>query len=509
MKLLLKLKHVGVGSLFYNLVKDMYLLQKARLCVKIGNQVTNSFTSNVCIHQGDVLSPNLFNIFINDLTYSFDETCDPVNIGSKSLSCLLYADDLVLLSSSEKGLQNAVHKVSKYCKQWNLSINMNKTKVVVFNRGGRVIKTNIKIDGQPIDSVKYYKYLGICFSVGGKFTFAKNELNQRGMKAVFKLQSLFKQSSPGIKTSFHLFDHVIKPILLYGSDVWGCYQLSNGSVNIKKLFNDSIEKCQLRFCRYTLGVSRRAPNIGLVGETGRLPLSIEAAANSVKFFNRIMEMPESSYLYAAYTEVINMGTSGSWLPSLVKILGNCNIGIPDLQSTINSGKEVTNIIKRNMSEDFIKQWKSELFNDIGSANGNKLRSYRLYKNTFKVEEYLLRVSHKPYRSTLAKLRLSAHKLQIEIGRYLKNDKVEPQNRLCKYCDLNCCEDEMHFLLVCDLYKQLRTDLFTCISMKFPFFNEFTINTQFIWLMGNCDDYILQNLSKYIYRCFHLRATQIK
>ena len=393
--------------------------------------MTNSFTSDVGIHQGDVLSPNLFNIYINDLTYSFYEACDPVNIGGKSLSCLLYADDVVLLSSSEKGLQNAVHKVSKYCKQWNLSINMNKTKVVVFNRGGRIIKTNIKIDGQPIDSVKYYKYLGICFSVGGKFTFAKNELSQRGMKAVFKLQSLFKQSSPGISTSFHLFDHVIKPILLYGSDIWGCYQLSNGSVDIKKLFNDSIEKCQLRFCRYTLGVSRRAPNTGLLGETGRLPLSVEAAVNSVKFLYRIMEMPDCSYLYAAYTEIINMGTSGSWLQSIVKILEKSTVGIPDLHNA-NCGKEIINTIKRDMSEEFIKQWKSELFNDRGNANGNKLRSYRLYKNTFKMEEYLLQVSYKPYRSTLAKLRLSAHKLQIEIGRYVKNEKVEPQNRLCKY-----------------------------------------------------------------------------
>lgn len=74
--LLHKLRKSGISDLFYNIIKNMY--NNTELCVKTDTHtMTENFTSNIGVRQGDNLSPTLFKIFINDLIYSFDESCKP------------------------------------------------------------------------------------------------------------------------------------------------------------------------------------------------------------------------------------------------------------------------------------------------------------------------------------------------------------------------------------------------------------------------------------------------
>jgi len=84
------------------------MYSKVKVCVKSSNKLSNFFSSSIGVHQGDVLSPNLFKIFINDLEDHLKDSCRPVNLGSTKLSCLLYADDIVLLSETAEGLQNCL-----------------------------------------------------------------------------------------------------------------------------------------------------------------------------------------------------------------------------------------------------------------------------------------------------------------------------------------------------------------------------------------------------------------
>ena len=139
-----KLINCGFSTKILGILKSLY--DNTLSCVKLSRGLTNSFKSSVGVRQGCNLSPILFNIFINDLIKLFspsDHSCFPVKLKSVSLNCLLYADDLLLMSETETGIQNCLNKLHVYCKKWCLKINMKKTQYLVINRNGKQQKCNL------------------------------------------------------------------------------------------------------------------------------------------------------------------------------------------------------------------------------------------------------------------------------------------------------------------------------------------------------------------------------
>ena len=96
------------------------------LNVRIGDVLTKSFHLERGVRQGDNLSPNLFKICVNDLPTIFNGDDAPVDLNCSNVNCLLYADDLILLSRTEEGLQSCLNKLSKYCDEYGLSVNLKK-----------------------------------------------------------------------------------------------------------------------------------------------------------------------------------------------------------------------------------------------------------------------------------------------------------------------------------------------------------------------------------------------
>ena len=224
--LLLKLTRLGINNNFFRIIKNMY--SKNKLCIKVQGQLTNSFNSNIGVRQGDNLSPTLFNIFINDLqTYIEKESeTHPVQLGNTTLNCLLYADDVVLISKTKKGLQACMNAVHKFSGEWHLEINPDKTKALIFNKKGTFLQEDFTLGPETINCTNTYTYLGIDFTSSGSFKYAIENLYKKGLKALYKLNTLL-DSNISIPTILHIFDHTIKPIITYGSEVWGITLLSH------------------------------------------------------------------------------------------------------------------------------------------------------------------------------------------------------------------------------------------------------------------------------------------
>ena len=114
--------------------------------VKLCEGITPFFKSYVGVKQGCNLSPTHFNLFINDIPNMFDSSCAPVNLGDSYLSCLLYADDLVIFPESKSGLQNCLIKLQSYTKRWKLTINLKKIQnLIIWNRKPKTYTLNIKL----------------------------------------------------------------------------------------------------------------------------------------------------------------------------------------------------------------------------------------------------------------------------------------------------------------------------------------------------------------------------
>ena len=95
-----------------------------------------------------------------------------------------------------------------------------------------------------------------------------------------------------------------------------------------------------------------------------------------------------------------------------------------------------------------------------------LRTYNLFKKEFRWENYLSCVQNPQYRNTLTKFRTSSHTLEIERGRHT-NPITPVEQRLCNV--YHVLEDELHFLLECNMFTDERTAFLYQIQNKYSQF----------------------------------------
>lgn len=486
-----KMKKCGISNKFYNIIKNMYL--HTETCVKINNdKVTDSFHPSVGVRQGDNLSPNLFKLFINDLPDIFSPACCPVTLNSTKIHCLLYADDVILLSESQTGLQNCLDKLSEYCDTWGLEINTNKSKALIFNKSGR-LKTNRFIYKQKtIENVRNYTYLGLKFGVSGKFTDAKKDLYKKGLKAYFKMINSFNDKKPKLKTLIHVFDHTVKPVLLYASEIWGCFQSNKlnepNNCYFSKLCSDlQQENVHKKLCKYLLEVNKRATTIGVMGELGRFPIMIEVILNMLSYYARLY-FSDNELLTQAFfaSEQLSKDKKSSWF-SCIKVIIDF-MGIPEGKLFINE-KINKRLVLKTLHEKYKKSWHEQLFRDYPNQDhGNKLRTFRTFKTYFHFEKYLEWGDYKK-RKTITKFRISNHDLEIEKGRYIG---LQANQRLCKLCSSEM-EDEIHFLLKCNKLDHIRKQFLDIMKIKYKNFQALNIKDKFVWLLSSEDHFILDQL----------------
>jgi hypothetical protein len=152
--------------------------------------LSESFEGFVGVRQEECLSPVLFSLYLNDMEEELkNKGLEGITVGALKLFLLLYADDTVLFSETEEGLQQTLDAFETYCEKWKLTINTDKTKVMIFRRGGRLREnTRFSINNLELEIVNEFKYLGIKFSTSGSFSSTQLAMAEKGMKALFALQ---------------------------------------------------------------------------------------------------------------------------------------------------------------------------------------------------------------------------------------------------------------------------------------------------------------------------------
>ena len=117
------------------------------------------------------------------------------------VNCLFCADDLVLVSESEEGLQTLLDKLHHYTSKWFLQINPNKTKCVTFSKYKKRRDNPMLLGETTIYSADTYCYLGIVLTNNESLNSAGHLLHDKGMKAMYAIiRKVYKHSSCKIRT---------------------------------------------------------------------------------------------------------------------------------------------------------------------------------------------------------------------------------------------------------------------------------------------------------------------
>ena len=307
------------------------------------------------------------------------------------------------------------------------------------------------------------------------------------------------------------FIFLITPYPQYGSEIWGIElaklkkEGDNNNYFSKHLDGNPIAQLELKFFKRLLHVRRNTPTTAVRGELGRHPLTIKATTRSLKYLNQIKSRPQNKLIMQAYHESVKMTNEGqkTWYSKLKDLTHKLKLTLTSHITTKTYLKKFSRKTEKDLESKYETFWHQQLnltTSKVKNRGGNKLRIYCKLKQNFSLEKYLVTVDNNIHRNAISQLRMSCHSLNIET---LRGIVTNPQERVCKHCNLLKVEDEMHFFIDCPFYSTKRKILLDPL-LKAPNASHFNSEDKFIWLLTNEDKNVCKTVGKFIHECFVYR-----
>ena len=180
--LYIKLLKRNVPCQFVNVIINWY--SKCYATVRWNGCFSQIFDVCCGVRRGGVLSPMLFAINVDDIIDELKSSQEGCSIGGLYLGCVMYADDLLLLSASLTTLQRMINICASVAGHLDIVFNVKKSMVVRVGHACKHICTNIELDGRPIPFVDIARYLGVFLASGRRFKIRVNAPIIKFYKAV-------------------------------------------------------------------------------------------------------------------------------------------------------------------------------------------------------------------------------------------------------------------------------------------------------------------------------------
>lgn len=424
-----KLRKIGVSGLLYSAIQNIY--DSSNCYVQINEMFTNNISTAAGVRQGDPLSSTLFSIYINDFP-SFISEGKLIGVDTEQIDndCLLFADDIVLVASSEIELQFLLDRAYQWSKDWSITFNPTKCNIIHHRPKSIPISTyKFSLGVQHyISTVNSCKYLGIIIDEHIDFNICINTLAQSGTRALGALIHKNRLVDLSYNSYTTLYNSCVLPVISYCSSVWG-------SKNIAK-----IQTVHNKAMRNFLCVNTYTSNCCIIGDMGWTDLYTVIKLNKLRFWNRLIcldsnRSTKKSFLNDFYLCKKNWSSEIKLIAEEINQIYTFN----QLQQFDLKLAEIT------LNTNFITNWK------LSVTQNKKALLYKSIKLEFYTEPLVFKINNKRNRSLLTRLRAGCLDLEIEVGRW---KGIQRENRICKLCN-NEVETEIHFLFHCSKLEHIR------------------------------------------------------
>ena len=186
----------------------------------MSGQLDAYFETTVGVRQGCLLSPVLFNLYLERIMREALENHESsISIGGRDLSNLRFADDIDLIAGSNDELQELTNKLSDRSNAYGMELSSEKSKVMV-NSHNKDISVNIVMNDQKLEEVHSFKYLGSVITEDGSSDKDIGPRIGQATAAFTRLDTIWKSNTLSFNVKVTIFKTLIVSIFLYGCESW-------------------------------------------------------------------------------------------------------------------------------------------------------------------------------------------------------------------------------------------------------------------------------------------------
>jgi hypothetical protein len=440
---------MGVHGFMLDTLKHMY----SNICmqVRLQGRLGDPFTADMGVKQGDPLSPLLFGLFIDRFESFVHSTCPDIGINldiAVLIKILLFADDLVLTANSCEQLQKLVDALQVFCEGNLLTVNISKSVVVPFNTD---MVGSITFKGAPLPKQVDFCYLGIRFQ-----NYTINPLHDvlnrnlsKARAACFAMQQRCREMGmSNIAVRCNLFNTLVTPVINYGCEVWGVYQLAKIRYKTKGWGSNGVqEDLHKAFLRQCLMVPKSTTLGPMMHETNRIPIMHGWCKQVLGWWNKIVARPDNDIVKLALRDSITLATSGllprrpqsskCWASAILACLKAID---PNLENNIVALQHINIPVVMKSLYDL---WQHFLWREthiipdkvdripvrnITDSSGFKKRTYQYWFSDSAIakgEGFIYYLNSERQIRAMARYRLGSHNLAVNQQRY--THKLDPES----------------------------------------------------------------------------------
>lgn len=275
-RLIAKVSSLNLDSLTVSWIRNFLCFRKQ--CTVIDNMSSPLSEVTSGVPQGSVIGPLLFLIFINDL---------PSDITS---SIRLFADDCIIYRkitspSDHTALQQDLDRVTTWCSDWQMSLNVDKCNQMTFTRKRSLSTFQYFLDGSPLRPTSSYKYLGIHLASNLSWASHINKITADASRTLGYLKRNLRDAPP--TTRKLAYQTLVRPKLEYASSIWSPDQ---------DYLSRSLESVQNRAARFITGNYSRHSSVTKIKQS--LSLSSLASRRNISLLCLLHRIINSKHSFS-------------------------------------------------------------------------------------------------------------------------------------------------------------------------------------------------------------------